>query len=277
MNIQKRYLTAVLLVICSLCSVLSSGKETFAQQRPRVNSIQHNDPNIVNGEDLALELKKLREQVGRLEQLLNTQHQSQYPQSQQSQSDSLPMKGMEMMSEQKGMSGMGPATSMQAMPSMGRGMMSGKGGMGMMSAENGMGMMGRNPTMSKSMPGMTMPSALPGFPGASHLYHIGETSFFLDHPDHITLTPQQQLKLNGIKEAALLSTATAERAVAEAEQDLWKLTAAAEPDINMIEDKAQQIAQLRVQNRIAFIRSVGEAAKILTPEQRETLVGRGMQ
>ena len=34
--------------------------------------------------------------------------------------------------------------------------------------------------------GMSMPSALPGFPGQSHLYHIGATGFFLDHPEHIT-------------------------------------------------------------------------------------------
>ncbi len=131
-----------------------------------------------------------------------------------------------------------------------------------------------NPAMSSdSMAGMDMPSALPGFPGASHVYHIGQTGFFLDHPEHITLTDEQQKKLNSLKESSLLATSTAEREIAEAEQELWKLTAADEPDIKKIEAKAREIAQLQVKNRIAFIRSVGEAANVLTKEQRQALVG----
>ena len=39
------------------------------------------------------------------------------------------------------------------------------------------------------MAGMSGPSsAMPGQPGASHLYHIGSTGFFLNHSRHITLT-----------------------------------------------------------------------------------------
>ena len=170
------------------------------------------------------------------------------------------------------------------MSGMGMGMMGqGMGGMEMMSKMKGkkgavgmMGMMGMNPAMSSdSMAGMDMPSALPGFPGASHLYHIGETGFFLDHPEHIALTDEQQKKLNSIKESSLLATSTAERKIAEAEQDLWKLTASAEPDIKKIEAKAKEIAQLQVETRIAFIRSVGEAASVLTKEQRQALIGEG--
>jgi Spy/CpxP family protein refolding chaperone len=118
-----------------------------------------------------------------------------------------------------------------------------------------------------------MPSALPGFPGASHLYHIGETSFFLDHSEHITLTDEQQKQLNEIKESAFLATATAERKIDEAEQELWTLTAEAEPDIEKIEAKTKEIAQLQVDNRIAFIRAVGNAANVLNDEQRKSLVG----
>jgi Spy/CpxP family protein refolding chaperone len=145
-----------------------------------------------------------------------------------------------------------------------------KGKKGMM----GMGMMGMNPAMqSDSMAGMEMPSALPGFPGASHLYHIGQTGFFLDHPEHITLTDQQQKKLNTIKESSLLATSTSERKIAEAEQELWVLTAADQPDISKIEAKAKEIASLTVNNRIEFIRAVGNAAEILTEDQRQALVG----
>ncbi|QDV83766.1 Spy/CpxP family protein refolding chaperone [Planctomycetes bacterium TBK1r] len=181
------------------------------------------------------------------------------------------MGGMKNMSQDSGSQSSG----------MGMGMMSkGMGGMGMMSMMKGkkgmmgMGMMGMNPAMqSDSMAGMEMPSALPGFPGASHLYHIGQTGFFLDHPEHITLTDQQQKKLNTIKESSLLATSTSERKIAEAEQELWVLTAADQPDISKIEAKAKEIASLTVNNRIEFIRAVGNAAEILTEDQRQALVG----
>ena len=144
-------------------------------------------------------------------------------------------------------------------------------GMGMM---NQMGMMGRNPAMNGSnMSGMSMPSSLPGFPGASHLYHIGETGFFLEHEEHINLSEAQQKQLNEIKEAALLARATAERKIEEAEQEMWQLTAMAEPDIKKIEAKANEIAQIEVSHRLAFIRSVGMAANVLSDEQRQKLVG----
>ncbi|WP_286766078.1 MULTISPECIES: periplasmic heavy metal sensor [Rhodopirellula] len=223
-------------------------------------------------------------------------------------SDSAGMGGMKGMGDMKmggmktgmmkGMGGMNQDTTDSSMSSggmggMGMGMKGKSGGMGMMSGMGGMsggmgmgmgmmkgmGMMGRNPAMKSSMNGMgsmgsmSMPSALPGFAGASHLYHIGETGFFLDHPQHITLSHEQQLKLNQLKEAALLATATAERKIEEAEQELWTLTAEAQPDINKIEAKAREIAKLQADKRIAFIRSVGEAAEVLTKEQRQTLVG----
>tara|TARA_R110002049_G_scaffold288534_1_gene471108 strand:+ start:24544 stop:25518 length:975 start_codon:yes stop_codon:yes gene_type:complete len=200
--------------------------------------------------------------------------------------DSMKMGGMKK-GMMKGMGGMNQDATDSSMSSGGMGM----GGMGMMKGMGGtsggmgmgmmkgMGMMGRNPAMKSSMNGMgsmgsmSMPSALPGFAGASHLYHIGETGFFLDHPQHIAITDEQQLQLNKIKESSLLATATSERKIDEAEQELWMLTADAQPDITKIEAKAKEIAQLQVDNRLAFIRSVGKAAEVLTEEQRQTLVG----
>jgi Spy/CpxP family protein refolding chaperone len=235
--------------------------------------------------DLGTELRQLQGKVAELEAALVTQHGQKYGADGPSGGGTMKsMKkmgglGMEKMGGMKGMS----QDSDSQMSGMEMGMMGqGMRGMGMMSMMKGkkgmmgMGMMGMNPAMSSdSMAGMNMPSALPGFPGASHLYHIGETGFFLDHPEHITLTDAQQKKLNSIKESSLLATSTAERKIAEAEQDLWKLTAFAEPDIKKIEAKAKEIAQLQVATRIAFIRSVGEAANVLSKEQRHTLVGEG--
>ena len=122
-------------------------------------------------------------------------------------------------------------------------------------------------------PGMTMPSALPGFPGASHLYHIGATGFFLDHPQHIALSTGQRMKLNQLKEKAKLDKASARRSVEQAEQDLWLLTAADEPDNAQIEAKIAEIEKLKGDGRLRFIGAVGEAAKILNDEQRKILTG----
>jgi hypothetical protein len=120
---------------------------------------------------------------------------------------------------------------------------------------------------------MAMPSALPGFPGASHIYHIGATGFFLDHAEHITLTLEQQTTLSQKKEQALLQQAELQRKIAQAEQELWVLTAADQPDAATIEQKVQEIARKQGEQRLAFIRAVGEAAKVLTDDQRKQLTG----
>lgn len=162
------------------------------------------------------------------------------------------------------------------------------GMMGMM--DKMMGMMdkmmppGGGPPMNRgsSMPapatgtngaGSMAQSAMPGVPGASHLYHIGATGFFLDHPQHITLTTEQQAGLNKAKERALLAKSAADREVEQAEQALWLLTAADQPDGTLIEAKIREIEKLRSDERLAFIRAVGEASKLLTEEQRKSLTG----
>ena len=132
-----------------------------------------------------------------------------------------------------------------------------------------MAMMGQ----MKGMGQMQMPSALPGFAGASHIYHIGATSFFLDHSQHITLTQEQQVKLNQIKEKVLLGQATFDRWISETEQELWVLTSSDTPAAAKIETKIREIEKLRSDKRIAYIRAVGEATRVLTDEQRQTLVG----
>ncbi|NUZ08515.1 periplasmic heavy metal sensor [Schlegelella sp. ID0723] len=116
-------------------------------------------------------------------------------------------------------------------------------------------------------------AALPGFPGASHLYHVGATGFFLDHPQHISLTTAQQTALNGIKEKSALDQATAARRVEDLEQELWTLTSAAAPDATKIDAAVRAIETLRGNQRLAFIRAVGEAAKVLTPDQQAALLG----
>jgi Spy/CpxP family protein refolding chaperone len=134
--------------------------------------------------------------------------------------------------------------------------------------------------MSAMKPGsgmseMVKSSAMPGVPGVSRLYHIGATEFFLNHPEHITLTTKQQTALNRIKQKALPSKSTAQRKIEDAEQELWELTGADEPDASQIQVTVQAIEKLRGEQRMAFIQSVSEAAKVLTDEQRQMLLGSG--
>ncbi len=159
--------------------------------------------------------------------------------------------------------------------------MSSRGGMGagqskgMMDDDEmmGMGAMGKAKSMGMGMGHMKMDSTLPGFPGASHLYHIGAEGFFLNHDTHITLTADQREELNRIREKALLGDSSCGRKVEESEQELWGLTASDTPDVEAIGAKVREIETLRGDQRLAFIRAVGEAANQLTEEQRQVLVG----
>jgi Spy/CpxP family protein refolding chaperone len=174
------------------------------------------------------------------------------------------MMGRGGMGDHQGMDGgmgMGPAMGMMG------GDMEMMGGQEMM----GMGAMGKAKRMG--MGHMGMASSLPGFPGISHLYHIGAEGFFLNHVEHITLSQDQRKKLNRIKEKALLGGSSCERNVEEAEQELWELTASDAPDAAAIEAKIREIEKHRGDQRMAFIRAVGEAAKVLTDEQRRALAG----
>jgi Spy/CpxP family protein refolding chaperone len=136
------------------------------------------------------------------------------------------------------------------------------------------GMMGMAAMGGANSPAaMAMPSALPGFPGQSHLYHIGATGFFLDHPEHIVLTTQQKQALAKKKQLSLLKQGEIQRQIDAAEQELWELTGADQPQASDIDRKAREIERLRADQRIAYIRAVGESAKLLTEEQREQLTG----
>ena len=136
-----------------------------------------------------------------------------------------------------------------------------------------MGMMGMGSMGGTKGKKMKMASALPGFPGASHIYHIGASDFFLDHPQHITLSAEQETKLVKMKQTALTAKASGQRKIEEAEQQLWELTAADQPDAAKLEAKVREVEKLRGDQRMAFIRSVGEAAQVLTDDQRKILIG----
>ncbi len=236
-----------------------------------------------NAMSLVDQLRELQQKVAKLEAALKQNHSGQG----ESTMNGMGMgkmgmaKGMQGMKMGMGMRGMGMGQmqggSMQGMSdsnNSGTGMnMKGMGGMMPEKGKMGGGMMSMMGMQPGGMKTMTMTTALPGFPGASHLYHVGSTGFFLNHSDHITLTAKQQKSLNEIKQQALLEQDEADRNTEAAEQELWKLTSSDAPEIDEIEKAIRKIESLRGGQRIAFIRRVGEAAKILTDQQRSELVG----
>ncbi len=119
----------------------------------------------------------------------------------------------------------------------------------------------------------TMPRDLPGFPGALEIYHVGASDFFLDYSAGVKLTAAQQATLNGIKGQSLADLGAAQREIDQAEQELWMLTGSDQPDAMLLATKVRDIERLKGDQRIAFIRSVGEAARVLTDDQRAALLG----
>ena len=186
--------------------------------------------------------------------------------------------GMGMMGDQGEMGGMSPGGRSSGAGG-GMGMMD-EGEMGGMSSGGEMGMccMGEMGGMTEGMKrsgmgSMRSSSTMPGQPGASHLYHIGSTGFFLNHSKHITLTPEQKMTLNRLKEKALLDRTTAQRRMGQAEQDLYILTGADQPDPAKIQAKVAEIEKLRTDQRMTFIRAVSEAVNVLTHDQHQALLG----
>lgn len=197
----------------------------------------------------------------------------------------MPGGGMGMMDMDKGEMGMPPdgmkMPEGMMMSEMGMGGMSGApdpasgGGTTGGASASGSGAMSGMKTGAASARSARVPrsmSSLPGVPGASHVYHVGSTGFFLDQP-RLNLTTQQQAGLNRLKERALLEREDAERRIQQAEQELWALTGADQPDAAKVQAKLKEIEQIRTNQRIGFISAVGDAARLLTPEQQGALLG----
>ena len=156
------------------------------------------------------------------------------------------------------------------------------GGMGGMSGSSSggmgggccMGSMGQSPGAGATgTSGMSMQTSLPGFAGASHIYHVGATGFYLDYADKLGLSTQQRTSLNDLKQRALVDQSNQQRKIDEAEQALWLLTAADQPDATSVEAKIREVEKLKADQRLDFIRAVGEAAKVLTDDQRKMVLG----
>ena len=268
LNRSKTSLFAVAPIALALGASVFSGQ----QDSKPADHTSHQEGAHTDGAAPTLhsQIAELRAKVARLEAALELDHKA------SAQSSDTAMKGM----------GKGKMMGMSSKSSPGGGMdMSGKGKMKMKDAKMGgakskMGMSGmKRMRMMGSMGSDTaeqpvaQPSFLPGFPGASHIYHIGATSHFLDHSELFNPSPAQRKLLAQMLEQSALAQSGFERRIAQAEQDLWVLTSAGEPDAAKIESKVKEVAQLQVEQRLAFIQSVGKAAGALSEAQRAALVG----
>jgi Spy/CpxP family protein refolding chaperone len=173
---------------------------------------------------------------------------------------------MAMKDDQGEMGGMAPAGNAPA-PAMGMCCMGDKAPAG------NAPMSGMPPTAGGMAPMSGPSSAMPGQAGASHLYHIGSDGFFLNHPQHITLTADQKFALNRLKEKARLDRASEQRKIDQGEQELYALTGADQFDNSKVQAKVGEIEKMRADQRMNFIRVVGDATNVLTHEQHLALMG----
>ena len=91
--------------------------------------------------------------------------------------------------------------------------------------------------------------------------------------DSVTLTPDQTMTLNRIKEKTMLERASSQRHIDQGEQELYALTGADQPDNSKIQAKVAEIEKTRGDQRMNFIRAVSDASNVLTHEQHLALMG----
>jgi Spy/CpxP family protein refolding chaperone len=107
---------------------------------------------------------------------------------------------------------------------------------------------------------------------APHLLHVGAKDFYLDHAQQIGLTPEQKTDLEKIKAGAVQQKVASQKQIDVAEQELWQLTSADQPDSAQIDSKVQEIAKSKADQQVAFIHAVSSASDVLTTEQRAKVV-----
>lgn len=153
---------------------------------------------------------------------------------------------------------------------------SGKGDTKAMPSHDGMAAEGGKKPASMDHNNMKAAATAPSSPmeesGPPALMHIGAKGFFTDRPQTFTPLADQAKTFADIKERSAMDMMASDKRIQEAEQSLWTLTASDSPNLVEIETKAREVEKLRADQRVAFIRAVAEAVKILTPEQKENLL-----
>ncbi len=107
-------------------------------------------------------------------------------------------------------------------------------------------------------------------PKPQSLYSVGGEGFFLDQ-SQVNLSVEQIQRLGQIRDRTVQGRNAAEQKIRQAEEALWKETSAAKPVQPAITTQVREIERMRADMRLALILAVGEAADVLTAEQRKMI------
>ena len=110
-------------------------------------------------------------------------------------------------------------------------------------------------------------TALPGYTSVPHLYHIGESEFFLDYSALLGLTKGQIDQLQAIQSQWQNQQDNMISQRDSLERHTWELTAMGKPDYKAIQKTVMSIESINAQLRLSFIRLVGQAVSVLTSQQ----------
>lgn len=137
----------------------------------------------------------------------------------------------------------------------------------------GMGMGMRPGRMGSMMGNAKMPEGPDANPAAAatagngHVLHLGERDFYLDMQSTLVLTDAQVRSLTAHRAQWLSELAAHQATIEAAEAQLWQLTQSVTPDPDRLAAAVREVEQLRSAQRLAFITSVSDAARTLTPAQ----------
>ena len=81
------------------------------------------------------------------------------------------------------------------------------------------------------------------------------------------------MTLNRLKAKAIRERASTQRRIDQEEKDLFLLTGSDQPDGSKIQAKVSEIEKLWADERMNFIRALGEATNVLTHEQHQAVMG----
>lgn len=110
-------------------------------------------------------------------------------------------------------------------------------------------------------------------PEASHLLHLGVPRFFTDYRRRLGLSDEQLETLRQSQRTALAKWTEHQSAIDAFEVRVWVLTGDPDYEERELEKVLASMTETRGAQRMAYIRAVRDAARVLTPEQRLLLTG----
>ncbi len=156
-----------------------------------------------------------------------------------------------------------------AVAQMGPGVMGGQHGQGQQQSPSmGPGMMGPGGQMG---PGMMGPGSMMrgGTMGGAATTDRPWITVILDHREELGLSAEQIGRLFTLRDGFAKAARAKSEAIEKAEQALDQLFGPGPVDLKTVETKLREIEALRVDLRLARVKTIEEGKAVLTPEQRQ--------